>query len=97
MLPLGANIRAQVHQQYTNWAIQDNLMVQECDIINQKFERLANAKKPTGNPRCLRTVCKAKIISREILKKAGAAAMNGVEDEYEESYGSTVDLAIKTQ
>ena len=44
VLLLGANMRAQVHQQYTNWAIQNNLMVRECDMLKQKFERLANEK-----------------------------------------------------
>ena len=44
VLPIDANMWAQVHQQYTNWAIQNNLMVRECDMLKKSLIVLLTRK-----------------------------------------------------
>ena len=51
-------------------------MYRDCDMLKQKFDRLANEEKPTGNPLCPVSVRRAKKISRKNMKKAGAYAIN---------------------
>lgn len=43
--------------------------------IQGKFERLDNTKKPTGDPSCLPTVQRAKLIEPEFLKKVNAFSL----------------------
>ena len=89
--PLGANMWAEVHERYNQWAMAQSYPMRDADMLKQKFDRLANEKKPTGNPRCPAPVRKAKQVARNILSLAQAAALGGILDDDHDS-DSTIYL-----
>ena len=83
--PLGSNMWASVHEEYKKWAENSGYRVRDRDTLKQKFDRLANEKKPTGSARCPSPVLRAKQIARNILGRAQATALGGG-DESDEGY-----------
>lgn len=67
--PLGANQWAIVATKFSAWAQANSRPLCDHDSLKNKFDKLANAKKKTGDPSCPSPVRKAKHISRDIQNK----------------------------
>jgi len=74
ILPLGANMWAEVASEYALWAETSGRPPRDQDSLKGKFDKLANTKKDTGNPSCPPEVRRAKHISRDILGSCYAAS-----------------------
>lgn len=70
--PLGANDWALVESLHNSWATEEDRPVRDADSLKSKFDKLANTKKPTGNPSCPPNVREAKRIARNIMAKTNA-------------------------
>lgn len=53
--------------------------------LKGKFEKLANTKKPTGDPSCLNDVRRAKSIARDMLNRANAGTVGSSSEEDDDS------------
>lgn len=77
--PIGNNEWARVASIFNTYAMLENRPQRDITAIRGKFDRLANTKKPTGDPSCPPAVRRAKLIAREILGKVNAFSV-GDED-----------------
>lgn len=72
---LGGNHWAVVGIRYNEWAIDSAVPCRDDAMLKQKYDRLANTSKSTGNPTCPPEVRKANRIARNILAQAQATAL----------------------
>lgn len=66
-LPIGSNDRTVVAQGYAMYVARTGRPPRELESLRMKFDKLANTKKPTGDPSCPPLVRLVKRMSREIL------------------------------
>lgn len=59
----------------------ENRPQRDISAIRGKFDRLANTKKPTGDPSCPPAVRRAKLIARDMLGKVNAFSVGDVSDD----------------
>ena len=81
MEPLGSNHWAQVAAKFSEWSAANERPVRDQDSLKNKFDKLANAKKKTGNPSCPPDVSRAKHIARNIQNKCAAGVPGSDENE----------------
>ena len=82
--PLGANHWTIVADRYATWAVENDRSPRDHDSIKNKFDKLANAKKKTGDPSCPSPVRKAKNVARAIQNKCAARVLGDTDEEVEE-------------
>ena len=94
--PIGAQMWADVAERYVDWAVLKGFPVRDQDALKQKFDRLANTQKSTGDPLCPPAVRKAKQIAHAILGRASADSIGGGFSNENESiielHGSRTDV-----
>ena len=81
--PLGSNHWAIVATRFREWSVDNERPERELDSLRNKFDKLANSKKKTGNPSCPEPVRRAKRIARAIQNKCAAMTLEGSSDEEE--------------
>ena len=91
--PLGANHWAVVCEKYNTWTEANGLPKRDDTMLKQKFDRLANTNKSTGDPTCPTEVRRAKRIARSILGKAQAVALGGSQNSDSEN-DEMIDLTV---
>lgn len=102
VLPLGYQEWSIVTSQYSEWQTKNDTPVRDLQILKSKFDKLVNAKKPTGSPDCPDPVRRAKNIAKSMQSRCAAAPL-GVEDSSEDEMNddtnssSTIDLVAGTR
>lgn len=74
---VGANHWAQVWHAYSEWAKIYGYSTRDQAMVKQKFDRLANENRPTGDAHCPPNVRRTKRIARAILGHAQSIALGG--------------------
>ncbi|CDF39445.1 unnamed protein product [Chondrus crispus] len=87
--PLGSNHWAIVARKFRKWAEDNERPEREFESLRNKFDKLCNSKKKTGNPSCPDPVRRAKGIGRAIQNKCAAMKREGSSDE--EDNGSRIE------
>lgn len=52
LTPTGTNMCKLLESEYNKWTPQSELPGREYDSLKEEFQKMVNAKKTTGNPRC---------------------------------------------
>ena len=78
--PLGANHWAVVASNFTKWARENARPHRDQDSLKNKFDKLSNMKKKTGDPSCPQPFKRAKHIARAIHNKCAAMTLGGSSD-----------------
>ena len=78
--PLGSNHWAVVAKKFALWAAANSRLERDQDSLKNKFDKLANTKKKTGDPSCPLPVCRAKFIARAIHNKCAAMTLGDSSD-----------------
>ena len=78
--PLGANHWAVVASKFAKWAKENDRPHRDQDSLKNKFDKLSNMKKKTGDPSCPQPVRRAKHIARAIHNKCAAMTLGGSSD-----------------
>lgn len=73
--PIGNNDWCLVAARFNEYATDNEKATRDTESVKCKFDRLANTKKPTGDPSCPSPVRKAKTIARAILGKVNAISV----------------------
>lgn len=79
--PLGHNYRALIASEYKTWAKANDRPCQDKESLRNKFDKLTNTKKPTGDssfPPCVR---RAKHLAREIHNVAASRSRGAGNEE----------------
>ena len=79
--PFGSNIWSAAYEDYRKWAVASEMPTRDQDMMKQKFDRLANTNKLTGDPTCPPTVSREKHIARSILTRAAAVTVGAYDDD----------------
>lgn len=80
---------ANVHELFSGWAEGEVRPLRDADALKQKFDRLANTNKRTGDPKCPLAFRQSKSIARSIPSRVQAATLGaGSKSELEENYGT---------
>ena len=79
--PLGANNWSEVASQFCAWAQANSRPARDFDSLCNKFDKLANAKKKTGDPSCPPSIRRAKQIARAIQAKCAACTLGDPSEE----------------
>jgi len=90
VLPLGSNHWALVANKFAKWAEDQDNTLRDQDSIKNKFDKLANCKKKTGDPSCPPHVRRAKKISRDIQNKCTAKELGSDDGTSEEDNDGAV-------
>lgn len=93
--PLGSNQWAMVEKNYNEWGENNDRPYRDMDSLKGKFDKLANVKKPTGNPSCPDNVRRAKRIARDILAKCNAHSVGDTSESDsnpdQDSFGNPIE------
>ena len=79
--PLGANNWSEVASQFCAWTHANSRPARNFEFLRNKFDKLANAKKKTGDPSCPPSIRRAKQISRAIQAKCAAYTLGDSSEE----------------
>lgn len=75
VLPLGNNMWEGVAAQHAKWCEDNNRPLRDGTSLKNKFDKLANDKKKTGDPLCPLEVRRAKKLARDINDKAFSGSL----------------------
>ena len=78
--PLESNHWAVVTKKFALWAAANSRLERDQDSLKNKFDKLANMKKKTGDPSCPLPVRRAKFIARAIHNKCAAMTLGDSSD-----------------
>ena len=70
-----------VMKRHRTWAVENEYPFRNLSSIKDKFDRLANLNKSTGDPTCPPNVVSAKMIGRAIVGRASAATLGDIGDD----------------
>lgn len=73
--PIGNNEWCLVSSRFNSYAAEHQRPMRDTESVKGKFDRLANTKKPTGDPSCPANVRRAKHIARNILALVNAVSV----------------------
>lgn len=88
--PIGGNDWSAVAAKFREYTHVAHRPQRDVESVKMKFDRLANVKKPTGDPSCPPNVRRAEHIARSILGKVNAISMG--DESSSDSDGEIMDL-----